>query len=93
LGHIILEQGIAVDPKKIEAIRGWSTPMNVSEVIYFMGLARYYMRFIEGLSIIPLSQTPTVNVNENVLKLVSCLISFCTHLPWDSAHMYCALKK
>jgi hypothetical protein len=38
LGHIISEEGIAVDPEKIEAIRGWPTPRNVSEVIYFMGL-------------------------------------------------------
>jgi hypothetical protein len=29
LGHIILEEGKAVDPEKIEAIRGWSTPNNV----------------------------------------------------------------
>jgi hypothetical protein len=30
LGHIISEQGIKVDPEKIEAIRGWPTPRNVS---------------------------------------------------------------
>jgi hypothetical protein len=29
LGHIISEHGIGVDPKKIEAIRGWPTPRNV----------------------------------------------------------------
>jgi hypothetical protein len=46
LGHIISEQGIAVDPEKIEAIRGWPTPRNVSEVIYFMGLVGYYRIFI-----------------------------------------------
>jgi hypothetical protein len=38
LGHIISEQGIAVDPEKIEAIRGWPTPRNVSEIRSFMGL-------------------------------------------------------
>jgi hypothetical protein len=50
LGHIILEKGIAVDPEKIEAIRGWKTPINVSDVRYLMGLAEYYRRFIVGLS-------------------------------------------
>jgi hypothetical protein len=35
-----------MDRKKIEAIRGWSTPTNVSEVRSFMGLAGYYMRLI-----------------------------------------------
>jgi hypothetical protein len=50
LGHIIFEEGIAVDPEKIEAIKGWTTPKNVIEVISFMGLARYYIRFIVGFS-------------------------------------------
>jgi hypothetical protein len=50
LGHIISEHGIAVDPKKIEAIRGWPTPKNVSDVISFMGLVGYYRRFIVGFS-------------------------------------------
>ena len=39
LGHIISEQGIAGDLEKIESIRGWPTPRNVSEVRFFMGLA------------------------------------------------------
>jgi hypothetical protein len=50
LGHIILEQGIAVDPEKIEAIRGKPMPRNVSDIGYFMGLAGYYRRFIVGFS-------------------------------------------
>ena len=48
LGHIISEEGIYVDPKNIEAIMNWPTPRNVTDVISFMGLARYYRRFIEG---------------------------------------------
>jgi hypothetical protein len=46
LGHIISKDVIAVDPKKIESIREWSTPKNVIEVISFMGLDGYYKRFI-----------------------------------------------
>jgi hypothetical protein len=42
LGHIISANGIAVDPEKIEAIKGWSVPRNVTEIISFMGLAGYY---------------------------------------------------
>jgi hypothetical protein len=44
-----LKDGIAVDPEKIEAIREWSVPKNMTEVRSFMGLAGYYRRFIAGL--------------------------------------------
>ena len=50
LGHIISEEGISVDPEKIEAIMNWPTPRNVTDVRSFMGLAGYYWRFIEGFS-------------------------------------------
>ena len=35
-----------MDPEKIEAIKGWTTPKNVTEVRSFMGLARCYRRFV-----------------------------------------------
>jgi hypothetical protein len=56
LGHIIYEEGIEVDPKKIEAIKGWTTPKNVIEFISFMGISRYYILIqmdVGGLPPIP----------------------------------------
>jgi hypothetical protein len=50
LGHIISKDGIAVNPKKIEAIREWSALKNVAEVRSFMGIVGYYKIFIEGFS-------------------------------------------
>jgi hypothetical protein len=50
LGHIISKDGIVVGPKKIEAIREWLAPNNVTEVRSFMGLVGYYRRFIEVFS-------------------------------------------
>jgi hypothetical protein len=80
LGHIISEQGIAVDLEKIEVIRGWPTPRNLSQVKYFMGLVSYYRRFIVGFSKIahPITSlqnkgtkfewTPKCEDNFNLLK-------------------------
>jgi len=42
LGHFISDQGISVDKRKIEAVRNWPTPSNVSELRSFLGLASYY---------------------------------------------------
>ena len=39
-----------MDPKKIEAIREWSVPKNVTKFRCFMGLDGYYKRFIAGFS-------------------------------------------
>ena len=50
LGHIISEEGIVVDPGNIEAIKGWTTPKNVTEVMSFMGLGGCYIRFIARFS-------------------------------------------
>ena len=46
LGHVISAQGIATDEGKIEAIKNWPTPMNVTEVQSFLGFMGYYCLFI-----------------------------------------------
>jgi hypothetical protein len=42
LGHIISRDGIEVDLEKVESIREWLVPKNVTEVRSFMGLEGYY---------------------------------------------------
>nr|GFA89192.1 putative reverse transcriptase domain-containing protein [Tanacetum cinerariifolium] len=50
LGHVIENQGIHVDPAKIESVKDWASPKSPTEIHQFLGLAGYYRRFIEGFS-------------------------------------------
>ncbi|KAI6687682.1 hypothetical protein NL676_024510 [Syzygium grande] len=57
LGHIVSRDGISVDPAKIEAITKWPRPTSVTEIQSFLGLADYYMRFVEGFLLIAMPMT------------------------------------
>ncbi|GKD96288.1 putative reverse transcriptase domain-containing protein [Tanacetum coccineum] len=46
LGHVVNQNGIHVDPSKIEAVKNWKTPTTPFEIRSFLGLAGYYRRFI-----------------------------------------------
>ncbi|WVZ90414.1 hypothetical protein U9M48_036719 [Paspalum notatum var. saurae] len=57
LGHVWTTKGVLVDPEKIEAVSNWKTPRNVTEIRSFLGLAKYYRRFIENFSKIARTMT------------------------------------
>ena len=46
IGHVISAEEVATDESKIEAIKNWPTPTNVTEVRSFLGFMGYYCRFI-----------------------------------------------
>ena len=50
LGHVISERGVAVDPRKVDAIRDWAAPASCSDVRRFVGLANYYRKFVKGFA-------------------------------------------
>jgi hypothetical protein len=47
LGHVISKGGISVDPSKVQDVLSWNAPTIVNGILSFLGLARYYRRFIE----------------------------------------------
>jgi hypothetical protein len=50
LGHALSAKKVVIDPSKIEAVSKWQSPKSVTEIRSFLGLARYYRRFIENFS-------------------------------------------
>ena len=50
LGHTIDEDGIHVDPDKMQTIREWPVPQNYNEVQQFVGLVNYVSQFMPDVS-------------------------------------------
>src|SRR6266567_4280358 len=46
LGVVISEEGVEMDPAKVEAVEEWPTPKDKRELQQFLGFANYYRRFI-----------------------------------------------
>lgn len=50
LGHIISEEGIRPDEKKLQAVKKFPIPKDVKRVRQFLGFVNYYRRFIKNLA-------------------------------------------
>ncbi|GKD16261.1 putative reverse transcriptase domain-containing protein [Tanacetum coccineum] len=50
LRHVVNDNGIHVDPSKIEAVKNWKAPKSPLEIRSFLGLAGYYRCFIANFS-------------------------------------------
>ncbi|KAD3640483.1 hypothetical protein E3N88_29706 [Mikania micrantha] len=64
LGHVVNQNGIQVDPSKIQAVKQWETPRTPTEIRQFLGLAGYYRRFIKNFSKIALPLTTLTQKNQ-----------------------------
>ena len=42
VGHIISSEGVKLDPRKIEAVKNFPRPMNLTNIRSFLGLAGYF---------------------------------------------------
>ncbi|XP_073041935.1 uncharacterized mitochondrial protein AtMg00860-like [Primulina eburnea] len=57
LGNIVSHDGIEVDPNKVEAVKYWPVPKNVTEIRSYLGFTCYYRKLIQGFSSIAVPKT------------------------------------
>src|SRR5438046_9863756 len=50
LGHIVGRDGRKVDLDKVEKVKNYPRPENISQLREFLGLASYYRKFIKDFS-------------------------------------------
>jgi hypothetical protein len=48
LGHVITAQGVAMDAEQVAVVQAWQTMCSVRAVRGFLGLTRYYRKFIQS---------------------------------------------
>jgi hypothetical protein len=76
LGHIISKGGISVDPSKVQDVLSWNVPTSVSDIQSFLGLARYYRRFIEEFLKISKPMTKLLKKDKKFERTPGCEASF-----------------
>jgi len=76
LGHVLSEEGISVDPAKLQEVRDWKVPTSVHEVRSFLSLAGYYRRFIPKFSKISKPMTHLLQKDEKFVWTPDCEEAF-----------------
>jgi hypothetical protein len=63
LGHLITTKGVAMDAAKVRAVVDWPPPRSVRAPRGFLGLLRYYRKFIKSYDEIAAPLTTLLNKN------------------------------
>jgi hypothetical protein len=76
LGHVLSSGGVSVDPSLIRSIMEHKAPTNPTEVRSFLGLARYYRKFVECFSSIARPMTQLLKKDKKFEWTDKCEASF-----------------
>jgi hypothetical protein len=76
LGHIISKGAISMDPCNIQDALSCNVPTSVGHIRSFLGLARYYRRFIKGFSKISKPMTELLEKDKKFKWTPTCEASF-----------------
>ena len=47
-GDIVSHEGVKVDPSKNKTIKEWKIPTSIKHLLGFLGLTRYYLKFVKN---------------------------------------------
>jgi hypothetical protein len=78
LGHTISNEGIAVDPSKVQEVMDWKPPISIHQICNFLGLASYYHQFISDFSRIAKPMNELLKRGVNFLWNEKCEKAFHT---------------
>jgi hypothetical protein len=76
LGHVVSKGGISMDPSEVQDVLSWNAPTSVSDIWSFLGLARYYQRFIKGFSKISKLMTELLEKDKKFKWTPTCEANF-----------------
>ena len=75
---MLSDEGISVDPSKVQEVMDWKAPTSVHEVRSFLGLAGYYLRFILDFSKVAKPMTRLLQKDVKFVWTPKCETAFRT---------------
>ena len=73
---MISNEGIFVDPSKIQAVKNWPISRTITEIKSFIGLAGYYRKFVQDFSKIAALLTKLTRKGEKYISTEECTTTF-----------------
>jgi hypothetical protein len=77
LGHIVSGNGVKTDPAKVQAVREFPRPTDVSHLRSFLGMATYFRRFIDGFARVAHPLTDLLKQDTAWCWTDACEAAFC----------------
>ena len=75
---MLSNEGISVDPTKVQEVLDWKAPTSVREVGSFLGFTGYYRHFILDFSKITKPMTRLLQKDLKFVCTLECETAFCT---------------
>lgn len=63
--YVVSTQGVRMEDKRIEAVKTWPKPKSGRDIQVFIGLAKFYQRFIQGFSKIAAPLTSMLKTSQH----------------------------